>query len=80
MTDTLTTEYRFVTQRPASQEGRGAFYWPKRSLDAAERALASHNRDQEWLAAGLGLEPWEGWIETRDVTPWTRLDEGNTDA
>jgi hypothetical protein len=61
------TEYRLAGSKRLVETGKNArFYWPRRDEAHARRGLEQHRHDKPG---------WDAWIETRQVTPWTRLDE-----
>jgi hypothetical protein len=67
----VNTEYRLTVARPkhrnaADPTGRKIFYWSRRDEAHARLSLEQHRHDRPG---------WDAWIETRQVTPWTRLDE-----
>ncbi len=66
---TTKTEYRVVARHSSGRNHR----WAKKNLAAAEKSVA----ELEELAATGAVKYWanaEWWIETREVTKWTRTD------
>ncbi len=69
----MTTEYRLVTERPAHQNGRKTLIYRKRNYEHARDGLKDWGESQA-RNRNAGLDPWDAWIETREVTGWERVD------